>query len=240
MTITVIKIIHGRIYITNPPYKTDSQGGIFMELNGVNSYQTKETAAYSSKTASAVSKTTTANSTTTTAAAYSEVSATYEGSAEVYGTSSLTDRSAIIAQMKADSDARFNQLQTLVTQMFQKQGYTIGTADDMWKILASGNFTADADTIAQAKQDISEDGYWGVKQTSERIFSFAVALSGGDDKKMQELVKAVEKGFSEATKTWGKELPEISQNTFSAVMDKFDNWFKENASTATTAALLNS
>ena len=33
-----------------------------------------------------------------------------------------------------------------------KQGITIGTADDMWKALANGNFTADADTIAQQKK----------------------------------------------------------------------------------------
>ena len=53
------------------------------------------------------------------------------------------------------------QLQSLVSKMFEKQGITIGTADDMWKALASGNFTADADTIAKAKEDISEDGYLG-------------------------------------------------------------------------------
>lgn len=119
-------------------------------------------------------------------------------------------------------------MQSLVTQMFKKQGIAIGTADDMWKVLASGNFTADADTIAQAKEDISEDGYWGVNQTSDRIFSFALALSNGDEKQMEKMVKAVEKGFSLATKSWGQELPSISSDTHSAIMDKFDNWFKEN------------
>ena len=74
-------------------------------------------------------------------------------------------------------------MQSLVTKMFAKQGITIGTADDMWKALANGNFTADADTIAQAKEDISEDGYWGVNQTSDRLLDFAVALSGGDEEK---------------------------------------------------------
>ena len=108
----------------------------------------------------------------------------------------------------------------------------------MWKVLASGNFTADADTIAQAKEDISEDGYWGVNQTSDRIFSFALALSNGDEKQMEKMVKAVEKGFSLATKSWGQELPSISSDTHSAIMDKFDNWFKENGSTATTTDLL--
>ena len=31
------------------------------------------------------------------------------------------------------------------------------------------NLTVDADTIAQAKKDIAEDGYWGVEKTSDRI-----------------------------------------------------------------------
>lgn len=35
---------------------------------------------------------------------------------------------------------------------------------------------------------------------------------------------AVEKGFKLATKSWGKELPDISKNTYSAVIDKFDDY----------------
>ena len=33
---------------------------------------------------------------------------------------------------------------------------------------------------------------------------------------------AFKKGFDEATSTWGKSLPDISQKTYQAVMDKFD------------------
>ena len=36
---------------------------------------------------------------------------------------------------------------------------------------------------------------------------------------------AFEKGFKEATKTWGKKLPDISQNTRDAVLKKFDDYF---------------
>lgn len=118
---------------------------------------------------------------------------------------SATDRKAIIAQLKSDTEQRMAQMQSLVTKMFAKQGITIGTTDDMWKALANGNFTADADTIAQAKEDISEDGYWGVNQTSDRLLDFAVALSGGDEENMKKMVSAVEKGFKEATKSWGKD-----------------------------------
>lgn len=211
-----------------------------MDFNGINSYS----ATYSAKTVTSANASYSADkdgnvSASASKSAYSEVAATYESSKQIAGASEK-DRSAIVAQLKADTEARMAQMQSLVTKMFEKQGIAIGSADDMWKVLASGKFTADPETIAKAKEDISEDGYWGVKQTSERIFSFAMALSGGDEKKMQEMVKAVEKGFGAATKTWGKELPDITKDTHSAIMDKFDKWFEEQGSTATTESLLNS
>lgn len=138
---------------------------------------------------------------------------------------SEADRSALIERLKADSQNRVAQLQGLVEKMFQKQGIVIGTADEMWRKLASGEFTADADTIAKAKEDISEDGYWGVKQTSERIFEFAKTLANGDMDKMKEMQEAFEKGFKQATKTWGQELPEISGQTYDAVNEMFEDYY---------------
>lgn len=130
----------------------------------------------------------------------------------------------LIARLKADSDNRISQLRGIVEQMMSKQGVAIGKADDMWSFLASGNFTVDAATKAQAQADIAEDGYWGVKQTSDRIVDFAKALSGNDPSKAEELINAFKKGFDQATKSWGKELPEISRKTYDAVLEKFDKW----------------
>lgn len=210
-----------------------------MDINSINAYSAYTAKAYAgSKTeASKAGSAKDSDSQAATGAnsAYSEVAATYESSSKV---TSVSDRTALVEHLKSENQARIDQMQSLVTKMFQKQGIAIGTADDMWRILASGNFTADAATIEQAKSDIAEDGYWGVNQTSDRIFSFALALSGGDEDKMKEMVKAVEKGFSLATKTWGTELTSITSDTHSAIMDKFDNWFKENGSTATTEELL--
>lgn len=204
-----------------------------MGLNGVNSYYTGYEAVSGKKTAAKDIDNTTASKNT-------DVAATYEASnvSDKASASSVKSKAAnpeLIAKLKADSDNRLQQLQSLVTNMFKKQGITIGTADDMWKVLASGNFTADADTIAKAKEDISEDGYWGVKQTSDRIFDFAQALAGDDEEKMKAMKEAVEKGFKEATKTWGKELPNISKNTYNAVMDKFDKYFSSKKTDSTEA-----
>ncbi len=81
--------------------------------------------------------------------------------------------SNMIAKLKADAEARTAQLQSLVEKMLTKQGETYGKANDIWRTLASGNFTVDPATKAQAQADIAEDGYWGVSQTSQRILDFA-------------------------------------------------------------------
>lgn len=128
----------------------------------------------------------------------------------------------LIAKLKSDADARTSQMKSLVEQLISKQGKTYGQANDIWKFLAGGNFTVDAATKAQAQADIAEDGYWGVEQTSNRIIDFATALTGGDPDKIEEMRAAFEKGFQKATKTWGGSLPDISQRTYAAVMEKFD------------------
>ena len=190
-----------------------------MNVNGI-SNQTSTYAAYKSTEQKAAA--------TETEGKQTEVSAVYEPSAETEKTDTVTAKQkneAIISRLKADAEARTQQLQQLVQQMISKQGNAYGQANDMWKFLASGNFTVDAQTKAQAQADIAEDGYWGVKQTSERIFDFAKALSGGNMDKMKEMQAAFEKGFKQATKTWGKELPQISQDTRSAVNKLFEDFY---------------
>lgn len=193
-----------------------------MNVNGI-SNQTSTYAAYKSTEQKAAA--------TETEGKQTEVSAVYEPSAETEKTDTVTTKQkneAIISRLKADAEARTQQLQQLVQQMISKQGNAYGQANDMWKFLASGKFTVDAQTKAQAQADIAEDGYWGVKQTSERIFDFAKALSGGDMDKMKEMQAAFEKGFKQATKTWGKELPQISQDTRSAVNKLFEDFYAGN------------
>ena len=101
---------------------------------------------------------------------------------------SQTDRTAIVDQLKADAEERKNQMMNLVQKTLTGQVGSFGKAsgDDFWRTLASGKFTVDAATKAQAQKDISEDGYWGVKQTSQRLFDFASALAGDDVDKMKE------------------------------------------------------
>lgn len=157
----------------------------------------------------------------------------YEKNKETETVGSKKSNKAIIAMLKADAEKRTSQLRSIVEQMMTKQGAAIGNADDMWKFLAKGDFTVSADVKAQAEKDIAEDGYWGVEQTSDRILDFAKALAGNDPKKADAMLDAFKKGFEAATKTWGDKLPDISQRTYDAVLEKMDAWKNEGKETTT-------
>ncbi|MCR5468526.1 MAG: hypothetical protein K6F37_06160 [Lachnospiraceae bacterium] len=200
-----------------------------MDVNVTNTVTNNVNSTY--KTSSGQSKTKVSDKTASNASAtsFSKEAAVYtpskDNTSKVSGTySKKADRTAIVEKMKADSDAMVSQLKGIVEKMMSKQGVQIGMADDVWKFLASGDFTVDEAAKAKAQEAISENGYWGVDQTSSRIVDFAKALSGNDPSKANELLEAFKKGFSEATKTWGKDLPEISQKTYDAVLEKFDSW----------------
>lgn len=197
-----------------------------MSVNGITSATDVYSTYSASYNKSAEIKTETAAEEVTSA---KEAGAVYEPSSEAKAISNKTYKpdTALIAKLKADADARTAQFKSLVENMLLSQGKTFNNANDIWSILASGDFTVDPATKAQAQADIAEDGYWGVKQTSQRMLNFATALTGGDPSKIEEMRSAFEKGFKQAEEIWGGELPEISQKTYDAVMAGFDKMAEE-------------
>lgn len=201
-----------------------------MDMNAINSVTSTFNSYQTSQASKKVSET--ADKTTTTDKMETGV---------VYEKSSQTDKNTVtkktdykmVEKLKADAKQRTSQLRSLVEKMMTKQGTAIANADSMWSFLAEGNFTVDEETQKQAQADIAEDGYWGVEQTSDRILDFAKALSGNDPEKADLLIDAFKKGFDDATKSWGKDLPDISKRTYDAVLEKFDKW--KNGSTTETA-----
>ena len=197
-----------------------------MDVNGISSYSTS-TAVNNTTTSTAAAKETTEKKDVA-----NDVAATYEHTTNTSSAKSYKPNVDLINQLKADAEARTSQLRSLVEEMMTKQGSTFATAksgssDDIWKFLAKGDFTVDEAAKLKAQEEISENGYWGVNQTSERILSFAKALTGGDPSKVEEMRSAFEKGFSQATKAWGQSLPSISNDTYDAVMKGFDKWAEE-------------
>lgn len=186
-----------------------------MSVNSVTTSMEASYSTYATKTASAKK--------TENTAKVNEAAAVYESSANKPAyTSKKVANPEVANQIKAANDARVAQLENIVHKLISGQGDAYGKANNIWQFLASGNFTVDPATKAQAQADIAEDGYWGVNATSDRIVDFAVALAGDDPEKLEEMRAAFQKGFDKAAKTWGGELPDISQRTYDSVMEKFD------------------
>ena len=149
------------------------------------------------------------------AAVREDVAAVYEKGTKVTDMSEA-DRASLVKQLEADMQAHKESLINLVKQMLGKQSKTYAQA------LAGEGYTVDAETQAAAQEAISEDGYWGVEQTSDRIVKYALALSGNDPDQLDKMIDAVKKGFKEAEKAWGGAMPSITGQTYDAIMEKFD------------------
>ena len=192
-----------------------------MNVSSVSSASAVAASAYSNNSkandsTTETTKTAAENSINGTSAVYEPSKASETESKKTYGNPQL------VQQLKMENEARVQQLQDIVNKLLTKQGNTYNTANGLKSLYE--NLVVDDATRAQAQADIAEDGYWGVNQTSERIFDFAKALSGGDPEKMEEMRTAFEKGYKQATKAWGDELPQICKDTYDSVMKKFDDY----------------
>ncbi|RLA76688.1 MAG: hypothetical protein DRG78_18600 [Epsilonproteobacteria bacterium] len=80
---------------------------------------------------------------------------------------------------------------------------------------------------SEAAELVSEDGLFGIKQTSERIANFVINGAGGDEDRMRAGREGMLLGFAQAEQMWGGELPEISQQTMQAAIEMVDKAMHE-------------
>ena len=89
---------------------------------------------------------------------------------------------------------------------------------------------------AQAQQLISEDGFFGVKQTTDRIMNFAKAMvgEGASEGQIEKMRAAVKKGFDEVARMFGgfDKLPDVTKKTYESIMNAFDSWKSGGAAAA--------
>ncbi|MEA3363447.1 MAG: hypothetical protein U9Q61_09320 [Thermodesulfobacteriota bacterium] len=107
-------------------------------------------------------------------------------------------------------------LRNLVVKTLQDQGLTLQFSTD------AGEVDFNTMTQEEAQALVAEDGYFGVDQTSQRIVDFAINGFGSDPEKLQQMKDAIDQGFLEAQEAFGGALPEISQQTYDAIMEKLD------------------
>jgi hypothetical protein len=118
-----------------------------------------------------------------------------------------------------ESNRKAQAIVDLILPLVEQQGLNLAKV-----VRGEQKLNADPKAIAAAKAAIAPDGEFGVQKTAERILSFAKAAIGGDPAKLEKIRAAVEQGFQEAADILGGSLPEISQQTLSAIQSEFDRW----------------
>ena len=84
-----------------------------------------------------------------------------------------------------------------------------------------------ATNAEDAAKAIAPGGAWSVDAVSTRIFDLASAIAGNDPERLSQMRAAVEEGFKQAGLTWKdatgqSKLPEISNQTYTEIMSRFD------------------
>ena len=133
------------------------------------------------------------------------------------------------------ADARYASMRGAVASMIG--GLTGSTPSSgqngqaFWAMAANNNnanFGVDKATQAKAQELTGEDGYFGIKKTTDRIVEFAKALagSGASEKTIENLRKGVQQGFDYVADLFGgfDKLPQLSKDTYTSVMKEFDSW----------------
>ena len=123
-----------------------------------------------------------------------------------------------IPQKAGVTTSDYISLREMIVNVLAEQGITTR--------IAAGDTSIDFKELTpeQAQELISEDGYFGVDQTSDRIVQLAISLNGNDPSRLEEIKAGIEKGFQMAAKALGGILPDISMKTYDAVMEKLDAW----------------
>lgn len=127
-----------------------------------------------------------------------------------------------IEALLEESNSKAQAIVDLILPLVEQQGLNLAQV-----VGGKQNLSADPKAIAAAKAAIAPDGEFGVQKTAERILSFAKAAIGGDTSKLDKIRAAVERSFNEAADIFGGSLPDISQQTLSAIQKEFDHWITD-------------
>ncbi|ECK8016523.1 hypothetical protein ACL9VV_000483 [Campylobacter coli] len=79
----------------------------------------------------------------------------------------------------------------------------------------------------ELNQLTSEEGFFGIDNTANRIADFVIKGAGNDVEKLKKGLEGIKQGFEQAEKIWGGELPQISQDTIEATIKKVSDRIDE-------------
>lgn len=196
-----------------------------MTINsGIASYQSTLASMQgsSNKAVNEVSEDTTSETTTTAAATTTANTDTFELSNDAQL------RSMADTIIQEASTAKLTNFTSLLDGMLSKQSDSSS---------ASSNYMSSTSTMSatQAAYNISDEGDYGVSAVADRLMNMAMAMAGDDPEMMETMKEAVIKGFEAAGLEFDKDgnatgLPQVSIDTFTEVMQRFDYAIENNNS----------
>jgi len=127
-------------------------------------------------------------------------------------------------QLWRDTDYAMDAVRKLISSAL---GRDDASGQGFWAVRSKNIKLSEADR-AHAQQLVSEDGFFGVKQTTDRLVGFAKAMvgEGASEAQIEKMRAAVQKGFDEVARMFGgfDKLPQVTKDTHAAVMKAFDDW----------------
>lgn len=117
-----------------------------------------------------------------------------------------------------ENERKQEEFKKLIQSLIAEQGESYNV------VLFDRKLNVSPEVIEKAKESISDGGEYSVDSVATNIINMAKALSGGDSSKINELKEGFLKGFKEAEKAWGGELPDICKKTYDEVLRRFDEW----------------
>ena len=79
----------------------------------------------------------------------------------------------------------------------------------------------------EAKKLVSEDGFFGINKTADRIANFVLSGAGDNEELLRAGKEGILQGFKEAEKIWGDKLPDISYKTIDKAVETIDKRMME-------------
>ena len=82
-------------------------------------------------------------------------------------------------------------------------------------------------TKEEATELVSDEGFFGITQTSQRVADFVFGFSGDNLDILEQGREGIVQGFEDAKKMWGDELPQISYDTQAKTLELIDAKIQE-------------
>lgn len=143
-------------------------------------------------------------------------------------------------QARADSNASSNLLSQVsafngsakFNDIFGAQNKSINSLNDILSGVDFKSIGYEGKPITQLSQSeasdlVSENGFFGIANTADRISNFIISAAGDDLQKLEAGKEGILRGFKEAEKIWGGKLPEISQKTIEKATQAVDKRIAE-------------